>query len=173
MKHCPECNTDKPTEAFSQNASRYDGLQGQCKSCRSSRRKADYLKNKDRELSMAKVWSKENPDAVRAKAKRHRQSDHGHAYYNSRNAQRRATKRNATPAWLTKKQEGDIKAMYALAKKFEKLCNVEYHVDHIVPLAGKDICGLHVPWNLQLLPASINLAKGNRYNGQETLRSRS
>jgi 5-methylcytosine-specific restriction endonuclease McrA len=165
MKYCPECDTDKPLEMFSKNASRYDNLQGQCKECRSARRKADYIKNRDREISLNKVWSKDNPAACKARAKRHRQSEHGSAYYNAKSASHRATKRNATPAWLTKGQEDDIKAMYALAKKFDKLCNVEYHVDHIVPLAGKDICGLHVPWNLQLLPASINISKGNRYNG--------
>jgi hypothetical protein len=168
MKHCPECNTNKPTEAFSKNSSRYDGLQGQCKLCRSARRKSDYAKNKGREISVAKVWAKENLDAVKAKAKRHRQSEHGSAYYNSKSAKRRANKRNATPAWLTKEQEADIKAMYKLAKKFEKLCNIRYHVDHIVPLAGKDVCGLHVPWNLQILPASVNIAKSNKHHGTQT-----
>lgn len=170
MKYCPECKTEKPHSSFSKNASRYDGLQGQCKSCRAFRRKADYIKNKDHERSLSKSWKKQNPDIAKAIAKRHRQSDHGAAYYNAKNALRRATKRNATPAWLTKGQEDDIKKMYALAKRFGELCNIRYHVDHIVPLAGKDICGLHVPWNLQILPASVNIAKSNNH-GTETFGS--
>jgi len=167
MKHCPECKTDKPLDMFSKNASRYDGLQGQCKACRSARRKTDYTKNREKELELSKIWSRENHTAVKFNAKRYRQSEHGSIYYNSKNAQHRANKRNASPAWLTKEQEADIKAMYNLAKKFEKLCNISYHVDHIVPLAGKDVCGLHVPWNLQLLPASINIAKSNKYHGTD------
>ena len=189
MKTCTACDTTKSLDMFHKNASRYDGFQSQCKACCSVSRKAHYLKNRDRELSINKTWAKENPDAVRAKQKRHRQtekgkatqkaaekryaqSEHGSAAMNAKNARRRAAKLQATPAWLTEEQKADIKSMYALAKKFEALWGIEYHVDHIVPLAGKDVCGLHVPWNLQLLPASVNIAKGNKYNGEETLRAR-
>lgn len=76
----------------------------------------------------------------------------------------RASKKLRVPAWLTKDQLDDIKSFYALAIKLEKLCGVKYHVDHIVPLHGKQVSGLHVPWNLQLLPACINFSKSNKHN---------
>lgn len=73
----------------------------------------------------------------------------------ARAAKRRATKLNSTPHWLTKKDLEKIKKIY-------EDCPSGYQVDHILPLQGKHICGLHTPSNLQYLPASENASKCNR-----------
>jgi len=75
----------------------------------------------------------------------------------------RSASLRATPQWLTSKQAQEIKDFYWLSKDLTAVSGEIYHVDHIVPLRGKNICGLHVPWNLQILPADINLSKGNSY----------
>lgn len=69
----------------------------------------------------------------------------------------------ATPSWLTIKQKYEIGEFYYAAMKLEEETGTKYHVDHIIPLQGKNVCGLHVPWNLQVIPAKENLSKGNRF----------
>jgi 5-methylcytosine-specific restriction endonuclease McrA len=69
---------------------------------------------------------------------------------------------NATPAWLTKEDHVQIQELYEIAQAFKLYTGQQYHVDHIVPLQGKNVCGLHVPWNLQVLEASENIRKSNK-----------
>tara|TARA_R110000737_G_scaffold345827_1_gene374862 strand:- start:1240 stop:1647 length:408 start_codon:yes stop_codon:yes gene_type:complete len=128
------------------------------------------LKNKEHELELNKAWAKANPDAVKRKASNYRKSDKGSAYYNSRNSERRANNKDATPEWLTKDHKDAMKSLYLLAKKLEKLCNVKYHVDHIVPLNGADVSGLHTPWNLQIMEASLNIRKSNKHDPKDNSR---
>jgi post-segregation antitoxin (ccd killing protein) len=78
------------------------------------------------------------------------------------NSKRRAAKVKATPEWLTKEDFLDIEELFLCAKMFKLYTGQEYHVDHIVPLQGKNVCGLHVLWNLQILPAKENLSKSNK-----------
>ena len=94
------------------------------------------------------AWAKNNPSKV-----------------NAMGARRRIAKLHRTPAWVDSEHTLQIESMYNLAKIMEGCTGKKYHVDHIVPLRGKEVSGLHVCYNLQVIESSINLAKGNSYGG--------
>jgi hypothetical protein len=78
---------------------------------------------------------------------------------NARNAKRRAAALRATPAWANLEL---VAAYYTMAAWMTQATGVPHHVDHREPLNGKHVCGLHNEFNLQVLPAKANIAKGNR-----------
>ena len=156
MKVCSTCKEEKSLESFGKRNDVPSGLSYVCKVCKSaSTRRA-----------------KATPEGRAKAAKYSRDNRHIHRAYErtiprwkkrAKDMARKAAKDNRTPSWLTDKHKEQIKDYYWLAKDLERINGEPYHVDHIVPLRGKDISGLHVPWNLQVLPAKINMSKGNRY----------
>lgn len=79
-------------------------------------------------------------------------------------ALRRARRLQATPPWLSKEQRLEIRKVYELAVFAQEIAGEPFHVDHVVPLKGKLVCGLHVPWNLQAIPARDNLRKHAKFS---------
>ena len=76
---------------------------------------------------------------------------------------RRRKHRDATPKWLSRKQKSEIRQIYQIAITMTQTTGEQYVVDHIVPLRGEDVCGLHVPWNLRVITQEENLKKSNKH----------
>ncbi len=74
---------------------------------------------------------------------------------------RHARKLRATPPWLSKEHWKQMEKVYIAARETSILAGFDCHVDHIVPLVGKNVCGLHVPWNLRIVSRSYNSQKRN------------
>lgn len=77
------------------------------------------------------------------------------------NARRRRF-RQATPKWLTTEHKMEIRLKYRLAIELSRRLGVLHAVDHIIPLQGEEVCGLHVPWNMEVITQEQNLKKSNK-----------
>lgn len=108
------------------------------------------------------IYRKQNEEKIRIKNSTYKKENPEIGAAQS--AKRRATKRKATPKWLKEEQDIEIKAFYVEAAKKTKETGIPHEVDHIVPLQGKNVSGLHVPWNLQVLPEDMNRIKHNRFD---------
>lgn len=147
--------------------------EGKCVECvrandraRYQRRKAEkraydreyYRKNKGHIKTKAKQWQNEN---------RERKNVICLAYY-KRNREKVLTLQQSRhcrrPKWLSNFHIQQIKDHYKMARDITELTGVQYHVDHIVPLNGEKVSGLHVPWNLQVIPAIENISKSAKHN---------
>lgn len=105
-------------------------------------------------------WRAKNPQSAADFSRKTRQKHAARVLANK--AKYRAAKLQATPQWLNKGHWFEIGCVY-LYRDALKRVGLDYHVDHIVPLQGKKVSGLHVPENLQVLPADMNRLKNNHY----------
>jgi len=113
-----------------------------------------------REKKNAQQRERRATDPDYREKKNAQQRERGHPYA----ALRRAAKLQRTPAWLTDKHRKEIAAIYKRAAQITARTGIAHHVDHILPLQGKNISGLHVPSNLQILTETENKTKGNTYH---------
>lgn len=130
---------------------------GFCRQCYNrdyNARKVDQLTAKREEHYLA------NKEAMDVANKAWRMANRARVRHNK--AKRRAARKNATPTWLTAEHWMAIDAYYREALLRSSVEGITYEVDHIVPLRGKRVCGLHVPWNLQVITATENRKKRNK-----------
>lgn len=141
--------------------------------------KRHYEANKPSRIAYSKAYYQANKEAVNARSKAYRRANKEHyaalyresylrsypakkAAYIARSAERRAAMLRATPPWCDLEK---IKAVYVecarIAPSYVPVC---LHVDHIVPLRGRIVCGLHVSDNLNIVSERFNLMKKNRFD---------
>jgi len=141
MKKCKECNIEKPTSEFYAHTSTKDRLNVRCKTCHYT-----YC----RTVSEKRLQSSEHKEYMKQYTSKH-QKEHPELWA-AYSAHRRAQEFNATPKWA------DLKAI----QLFYVNCPKGMEVDHIEPLLGKEVCGLHVLDNLQYLTPIENRSWSNR-----------
>lgn len=175
MKTCTKCKIEKPFEAFYASSTHKSGYVSWCKACEAARSKAKFERRKEAHLAKSKQWRDANKKKQEAATKAWRESnpERTAAMYrdwaernrdkvNAKWMARDAAKKSRTPKWLTVDEHWMIEQAYDIAAKRTQMLGIPFHVDHIVPLQGKTVSGLHVPWNLQVITAKENQMKSNK-----------
>ena len=177
-KICSKCKNELCTSLFYKSKATKDGLQSTCKSCQKERSK-EYLKdyrithrgtvaianknwssqNKDRIKSRMKDYYLENAEEFKLYRKEHYKNNKAAYLHYSKMRKLRIAK--ASPPWLTQQMIDDIKNIYLESRKITDQSGILHEVDHIVPLNGESVCGLHVPWNLRIITKDENISKFN------------
>lgn len=128
---------------------------GSCVICKKEYNKTDEARARNRET--AKRYRKNNPEAEKAKSKKWRTSNKASV---AAKAQRyRCVKMKSTPAWAN---HDKILVKYLERETMSRVSGVKHHVDHLIPLQGENVCGLHIAANLRVIPARDNAAKSNK-----------
>jgi hypothetical protein len=122
---------------------------------------AEYQKNKKIRRTQALVAY--YADHAKSKERQRNRQKVNPAKYASAAANHRAIKLQRTPVWVGKEDLWLIKQAYELAALRTKVLGFKWHVDHVIPLQGKLVSGLHVPMNMQVIPAFDNISKHNHF----------
>lgn len=122
-----------------------------------------YYANKEKKKEYDKKRYAVNKDEMRAYERERRKLPHRKAAHAEETRRRRMHLKQATPSWITQEDKQLIKDIYTLSAVYNLHSGLKWHVDHILPLRGELVCGLHVPDNLQIILATENIKKHNKH----------
>lgn len=149
-----------------------------CKSCEKDRKDNWRKANKDKHNARSIIWVKNNKEkrleivskylsknreSLNEKARLKKKTPLEKAKTNAYTSLRRKRIRQNTPAWVGRQERKIIFNKYLMCSNLTEVTGVPHHVDHIVPLNGKIVCGLNVPSNLRVISAEINLKKSRGF----------
>ena len=160
-KLCSTCQVEKPVSEFYKQTTRGTyGVRGSCKVCDNLKKQSYRAKLGDTLKLRKKQEYSRNRESRLAQKREYRQSNKGKI--NALVAARKKIIKQRTPKWATKEELWLIKEAYELAALRTKMFGFSWHVDHVLPLQGETVSGLHVPTNLQVIPWLDNVQKKNK-----------
>lgn len=172
-KTCAKCGLRKLATEFHRKAENQDGRRTICRVCVAEQGRQYRERNPETVAVTKQRWIERNPEKVAEIARRSRarngraseagyttrlreQSPEAYARLQAKWAKRRADRCRATPSWF---DADKVRSIYLQAGRMRR-AGFDVHVDHIYPLRGETVCGLHVHNNLRVIPATENIAKG-------------
>ncbi len=160
MKHCKPCGDNKKLCAFGKDKYTKDGLYHICRNCRGKEVSIRYKLNPERHKRRANEWNKANPGAG---ARRYKENPDK---FKAKQRKRVDTLRRATPQRVDRSDHRRvINFLKGLAEKCTRIIKKQYCVDHIIPLDHKDVSGLNVPWDMQVISLVENSIKAKKFDG--------
>jgi hypothetical protein len=186
-KRCKKCGAERSIDCFPKHNAMRDGHLNTCKQCASQYlaswkranpdklppkrprripqsprvlRRRYYEKHREERLAARKAYRLRNIEREKAREQRYLKANRTVVY--AKNARRRAAETSAVPPWLHAIHKAQIQEFYDIALARSTQTGIRHHVDHIVPLRGNGVNGLHVPWNLQILTEFENCSKHNK-----------
>ena len=173
LKVCAECKILLAVDEFHKNKRRLDGYHEYCKKCRKNqyerrdkvsavkRSAVRYALNKEALLAEMRVYYQKTRDKKLAYGRNHYAKNRS-AYVNNA-ASRKQHIAQATPRWFDDLHALVLREAYDLAKLRAGATKINWDVDHVVPLRGRNVCGLHVLQNIAVIPRTLNNFKRAKY----------
>lgn len=187
-KCCTRCKTEKGLEQFCKDKTRADGKFPHCRQCQKINQQEQYRRNKAKRQAEAKVYYEANKESYKQRAKewaarnpekrkqvarsyvennpdkraatQREQQEKNPGYYRAHYKMRQTRKRKALSTWADLEA---IEAIYRQCAFVSRFTGIKHHVDHYYPLKSDVVCGLHNQHNLRIIPATVNLSKGNSF----------
>lgn len=186
IKICTKCKIEKDFSEYNRSNRNRSGIRAECKTCQRAASKgqnqahrAEYKRqhqkaNKEKYAKISAAYRERNPDRAAMTYAKMKEYYRGYGRrwrkenpdkHNAKAAKYRCALLKAIPKWLTPQDFIAIDEFYSEAQRLTRETGIIHHVDHIIPLQGTNVCGLHVPSNLQVISATENLKKNNKFEG--------